>query len=63
MLKNYVDDFSEMGGNVLRYETLGISELLHYQSTRNFDARTKARLTTTPPMFYDRVLGGVIYHT
>jgi len=56
MLKNYVDDFSEMGGNVLRYETLGISELLHYQDTTTVDARTEARITTSPPMFYDRVL-------
>ncbi len=42
--------------NGLRYETLGISELLHYQGTTNFDGRTKARITTSPPMFYDRVL-------
>jgi hypothetical protein len=51
-----------MGGmvhNGRRYETLGISEPLHYQGTANFDARTKARITTSPPMFYDRVLGNV----
>jgi len=42
--------------NVLRYETLGISELLHYQGGTTFDARAEARITTTAPMFYDRVL-------
>jgi hypothetical protein len=35
---------------------LGVSELLHYQGTTTFDARTNARLTTSPPMFYDRLL-------
>jgi len=48
--------FFLLAANVLRYETLGISELLHYQGTTNFDARTEARITTSPPMFYDRVL-------
>ena len=52
--------FFMLAGNVLRYETLGISELLHYQVTANFDARTEARITTSPPMFYDRVLAPVI---
>jgi hypothetical protein len=49
-----------MAYNGLRYETLGISELLRYQDTLNFDARTEARITTSPPMFYDRVLGTVL---
>jgi hypothetical protein len=49
-----------LAGNVWRYETLGISELFHYQGTANFDARTKARITTSPPMFYDRVLATVV---
>src|SRR5690554_5255822 len=53
--------FIIMGGNGWRYETLGISELQHYQGTTNFDARTEARITTSPPMFYDRVLGLVIF--
>jgi len=48
-------------GNGWRYETLGISELLHYQGTANFDARTKARITNSPPMFYDRVLYAGVY--
>jgi len=42
--------------NGWRYETLGVSELLNYQGEVNFDARTEAQLTTSPPMFYDRVL-------
>ena len=37
-------------------KSLGVSELLHYQGTINLEARTDARLTTTPPMFYDRLL-------
>jgi hypothetical protein len=45
-----------MNANVLRYETLGISELLHYQNIMNFDARTEVRITASTPMFYDRVL-------
>ena len=45
--------------NGWRYETLGVSELLHYQGTMNFDARTEAQITTSPPMFYDRVLSAV----
>ena len=45
--------------NGLGYETVRFSELLHYQCTTNFDARAEARITTTPPMFYDRVLCGV----
>jgi len=49
-----------MNANGWRYETLGISELLHYQGTTDFDARTEARITTPPPMFYDRVLGAGI---
>jgi len=51
---------SLMNANGWRYETLGISELLHYQGTTDFDARTEARITTPPPMFYDRVLGAGI---
>ncbi len=47
--------------NGCRHETLGISELLHYQGTPNFDARTKARITTSPPMFYDRASGAGLY--
>ncbi len=53
--------FSSLATNGWRYETLGISELLHYQGTMNFDARTQARITTLPPMFYDRVLGAAIF--
>jgi len=30
------------------HETLGISLLLTYQGTTNFDARTKARMTNAP---------------
>lgn len=41
----------------LRYEMLGILELFHYQYKTNFDTRTKARITNSPPIFYDRVLG------
>ena len=48
--------FSWLACNGWRYETLGISELLHYQDAAIFDARTKARIITKPPMFYDRVL-------
>ncbi|WP_227626088.1 hypothetical protein, partial [Geofilum rubicundum] len=43
------------------YETLGISELLHYQGTTTVDARTEDQITTSPPMFYDRVLAQVDY--
>src|SRR5690554_3497112 len=42
--------------NGWRYETLGSSELLHNQDTTTVDARTEVRITTSPPMFYDRVL-------
>ena len=48
--------FFTMNANGWRYETLGVSELLHQQGRVNFDARTKNRITTQPPMFYDRVL-------
>jgi hypothetical protein len=51
-----------MAANGWRYETLGISELLHYQGTTDFDARTEAQITTSPPMFYDRVLAPVIFY-
>ena len=44
-----------------RYETLGSSELLSYQGTMNFDTRTEAQITTSSPMFYDRVLAIVDY--
>jgi len=50
-----------MAANGWRYETLGISELLLYQGTMTFDARTEARINTKPPMFYDRVLAPVFY--
>jgi len=50
-----------MNANGWRYETLGSSELLHYQGTTTLYARTEAQITTLPPMFYDRVLGAGLY--
>ena len=46
--------------NVWRYETLGDSELLHYQDTTNFDVRIEYQITTLPPMFNDRMLWLVV---
>lgn len=42
-------------------KSLGVSEQLHYQGTATFDASTEDRITTSPPMFYDRVLCPVVY--
>ena len=59
--------FSTVGCNIAangwRYETLGISELFHDQGTTNYDASTKVRLTTSPPMFYDRVLATALIYS
>ncbi len=48
--------FHFMNANGRRCETLGSSELLNYQGTTNLDTRTEVRITTSPPMFYDRML-------
>ena len=50
-----------LGAHEQRYETLGSTETLHYQDAANLDARTEARITTLPPMFYDRMLPPVAF--
>jgi len=47
--------------NGWRYEIVADFGARHCQATMKFDARTEARITTSTPMFYDRVLCGVIY--
>lgn len=42
--------------NCWRHETLEISEIHHYQSTKSLNARTKSRITTWLLMIYDREL-------
>ena len=48
--------------NVWWYETLGNSQQLHCQGTTTFDARTETQITTSPPMFYDRMLAAGVIH-